>query len=100
MRTILFGLVAVAAWYITLAALLAPVIGPARAMLALAVIFFAAHLLRIRSGRLRRALARARTYLAFRADPSLQSRLVARTDALLSGILGLEERLLAEQRSG
>jgi 1-acyl-sn-glycerol-3-phosphate acyltransferase len=100
MRTILFGLVAVAAWYITLAALLAPAIGPARATLALEVIFFAAHLLRIRGGRLRRALARARTYLAFRADPPLQSRLVGRTDALLSGVLGLEERLLAEQRSG
>jgi hypothetical protein len=100
MRTILFGLAAVATWYIALAALLAPMIGPARAVLALALIFFAAHLLRLRSSRLRRALARARTYLAFRADPSLQSQLVGRIDAVLNGVLELEERLLAERRSG
>ena len=96
MRTILFGLAAVVLWYIVLAALLAPAVGLVRTVLSLAVIFFAAHLLRLRGGRLRRSLARARTYLAFRADPSLQSRIVGRIDALLDAVRGLEERLLAD----
>jgi glycerol-3-phosphate O-acyltransferase / dihydroxyacetone phosphate acyltransferase len=96
MRTILFGLAAVVLWYIMLAALLAPVVGPLRTALSLATIFFAAHLLRLRGGRLRRSFARARTYLAFRADPSLQPRIVGRIDALLDAVRRLEERLLAD----
>jgi hypothetical protein len=96
MRTILFGLAAVVLWYLVLATLLAPTIGPLRTALSLAMIFFAAHLLRLRGGRLRRSLARARTYLAFRADPSLQPRIVGRIDALLDAVRRLEERLLAD----
>jgi 1-acyl-sn-glycerol-3-phosphate acyltransferase len=96
MRTILFGLAAVVLWYVMLAVLLVPVVGPVRTALSLAMIFFAAHLLRLRGGRLRRSLARARTYLAFRADPSLQSRIVGRIDALLDGVRGLEARLLVD----
>jgi 1-acyl-sn-glycerol-3-phosphate acyltransferase len=97
MRTILFGLAAVTGWYLALAGLLVPLVGPARAGLALALVVFAAHRLRLRGGRLHRALARARTYLAFRRDPSLQPRLVGCIDVLLSGVLGLEERLRADR---
>jgi hypothetical protein len=68
------------------------------ALLALALIFFAAHLRRLRGGRLRRALVRARTYLAFRAHPSLQSRMIGRIDALVDRVRGLEERLLDRDR--
>jgi hypothetical protein len=98
MRTILLGVAAVGLWYVGLATLLTPVVGPMGALLALALIFFAAHLRRLRGGRLRRALVRARTYLAFRAHPSLQSRMIGRIDALVDRVRGLEERLLDRDR--
>jgi hypothetical protein len=36
---------------------------------------------------------RARTYLAFRADPALQGRVLAESDALLTEALALEQSL-------
>jgi len=61
------------------------------------VTFSAAHALRLRGGRLQRALYRARSFLAFRADPSLQPRLVSAVDALLEDALALERALLGQK---
>jgi hypothetical protein len=70
--------------------------GPLVAIGWLAVTFSAAHALRLGGGRLRRALQRARSYLALRADPSLQPRLVAAVDALVSDALALEQALAGQ----
>lgn len=94
MRTILFGLTAVVLWYVLQFALLARIAGPLVASLWLAVIFSAAHANRVGGGRLERALQRARSFLAFRADPTLQPRLVAAVDALLAEALALELALI------
>jgi hypothetical protein len=56
--------------------------------------FAAAHALRLGSGRLGRAMRRARSFLALRADSSLQPRLVAAVDVLLEDALALERALL------
>jgi hypothetical protein len=58
-----------------------------------AVTFLAAHALRLRGGRLQRAWQRARSFLALRADASLQPRLVAAVDALIADALALEQAL-------
>lgn len=94
MRTILFGLSAVALWYVIQFTLLARIATPLVASLWLAVIFSAAHANRVGGGRLERALQRARSFLAFRADPTLQPRLVAAVDALLVEALALERALI------
>lgn len=96
MRTILFGLVFVVAWYGVLATLLTLWRGTGFAALGLALIFSAAHADRLLHGRLRRATLRARTYLAFRADPTLQGRVLAQIDALLVETLALEQLLASE----
>jgi 1-acyl-sn-glycerol-3-phosphate acyltransferase len=90
MRTILFGLSAIAFWYVVQFIVLARITNPFLAFGWLALIFSAAHALRLRGGRLRRALQRARSFLAFRADPSLQPRLVAAVDQALDESLTLE----------
>jgi 1-acyl-sn-glycerol-3-phosphate acyltransferase len=100
MRTVLFGLASVTLWYLAQAALLTRLAGPLAALAWLFVIFSAAHLLRARGGRLRRALARARTFLALRADPTLQPELLARMDALLADLLAFERALLAQPMHG
>jgi glycerol-3-phosphate O-acyltransferase / dihydroxyacetone phosphate acyltransferase len=96
MRTILFGLTAIGLWYIAQFVVLTRIAGPLVAAGWLAVTFSAAHALRLGGGRLRRALQRARSYLALRADPSLQPRLVAAVDGLVAEALALEQAL-AEQ---
>ena len=96
MRTILFGLSAIVLWYITQFAVLTRIAGPLVAVGWLAVTFSAAHALRLDRGRLQRALRRARSFLALRADPTLQPRLVAAVDALIAEALALEQAL-AEQ---
>ena len=96
MRTILFGLLAVVLWYVAQFAVLTRIAGPVVAIGWLTVTFSAAHALRLRGGRLQRALHRARSFLAFRAEPSLQSRLVAAVDALLEDALALERALLGQ----
>ena len=93
MRTILFGLSAVVLWYVIQFVFLARLASPLAASLWLAAIFSAAHANRVGGGRLERALQRARSFLAFRADPTLQPRLVATVDALLAEALALERAL-------
>jgi 1-acyl-sn-glycerol-3-phosphate acyltransferase len=95
MRTILFGLSAVVLWYAVQGIVVARIAGAPIASLWLAVIFTAAHARRIGGGRLARALQRARSFLAFRADPTLQPRLVATVDALLVDALALEQALVS-----
>lgn len=99
MRTILFGLSAVVVWYVAQAIVITHYAGALSALLWLALIFGAAHMLRLRGGRLRRALQRARAFLAFRADPVLQPRIVAEVDALLECALALEHALIASGTS-
>ena len=94
MRTILFGLLAVVLWYVAQFVVLANLAGPLVAIGWLGVTFAAVHALRLRGGRLRRALRRARSFLALRADSSLQPRLVAAVDALLEDARVLECALL------
>ena len=94
MRTILFGLLAVVLWYVAQFVVLSHLAGPLVAVGWLTVTFAAAHALRLRGGRLRRALRRARSFVALRAEPSLQRRLVAAVDALLEDALALERALL------
>jgi glycerol-3-phosphate O-acyltransferase / dihydroxyacetone phosphate acyltransferase len=94
MRTILFGLSAVVLWYIVQGVVVARIAGVAIALLWLAVIFAAAHARRLRGGRLTRAVQRARSFLAFRANPTLQPRLVAVVDELLVEALALEQALV------
>jgi hypothetical protein len=84
-------------WYVAQFVVLTRVAGPLVAVGWLAVTFSAAHALRLGGGRLERALRRARSFLALRADPSLQPRVVAAVDALVAEALTLE-RALAEQR--
>ena len=95
MRTILFGLSAVVLWYIVQGLVVARIAGVPIALLWLAVIFAAAHARRLAGGRLTRALQRARSFLAFRANPALQPRLVAVVDALLVEALALEQALVS-----
>jgi 1-acyl-sn-glycerol-3-phosphate acyltransferase len=95
MRTILFGLSAVVLWYVIQFICLAWIASPLVASLWLAAIFAAAHANRVGGGRLERALQRARSFLAFRADGTLQPRLVAAVDALLAETLALERALIS-----
>ena len=90
MRTILLGLAAVVFWYAVQFIVLAQIANSFLAFGWLALIFSAAHALRLRGARLRRALQRARSFLAFRADPSLQPRVVAAVDEVLEEALALE----------
>jgi glycerol-3-phosphate O-acyltransferase / dihydroxyacetone phosphate acyltransferase len=93
MRTILFGLAFVVAWYAVVAAVLVRWRGSLAALLGLALIFSATHADRLLRGRMRRAVQRARTYLVLRADPTLQGRVLAEIDALLTEALALEQSL-------
>ena len=98
MRTIIFGLLAVVLWYVVQLVVLARIAGALAAAGWLAITFAAAHALRLRGGRLQRALYRARSFLALRADPGLQPRLVAAVDSLLQDALALERALVDENR--
>jgi len=95
MRTILFGLSAIVVWYVAQGVVITHYAGPLAASLWLAFIFAAAHGLRLRRGRLRRALGRARAFLTLRADPALQPRIIAEVDTLLSDAVALEHALIA-----
>ena len=96
MRTILFGLSAIVLWYVMQVVVIARIAGVPIALFWLAVIFAAAHARRLWGGRLTRALQRARSFLAFRSDLTLQPRLVAVVDALLVDALALEQALVNE----
>jgi glycerol-3-phosphate O-acyltransferase/dihydroxyacetone phosphate acyltransferase len=94
MRTILFGISAVVLWYVVQFVVVTRIASPFAALLWLAAIFSAAHANRLVGGRLERALERARSFLAFRADPTLQTRLVAAVDELLTEAIALEQALI------
>lgn len=96
MRTILFGLLAVVLWYAVQFVVLARITDPFVALGWLVLIFSAAHSLRLRGGRLGRALRRARSFLAFRRDPSLQPRLMTAVDEALGEALELEQALIGK----
>lgn len=100
MRTILFGLSAVALWYVVQFIVVAWIASPLAAWLWLAAIFSAAHANRLVEGRLQRALERARSFLAFRADLTLQPRLVAAVDELLAEAIMLEQALIGAREGG
>ena len=94
MRTIVFGLAAVLAWYALQALLVTRWIGGMVAALWLVTIFVAAHVDLLLHDRLTRARQRARTYLALRADPAFRARVLADIDALLTEAISLEQSLL------
>ena len=94
MRTIVLGVAFILAWYTMLAVLLVRWYGWAWAVVGLLLLFAAAHGHRLLRGRLSRAVRRARTYLALRADPTLQGRVIAELDALLVDALELERALV------
>ena len=96
MRTIVFGLAAIVAWYVIQLVLLTYLIGLPGALIWLLTTFSAAHVLRLRGGRLRRALCRARAFLTLRSDRALQERLIADMDALVARAEWLEHALLGE----
>jgi len=96
MRTIIFALVALVVWYVVLFLVLDHLIGLAGAILGLLLIFASAHAFRLGRGRLRRALRRARTFLALRSNRELQQRLIAESDALVAQSVSLEQALLRE----
>ena len=93
MRTIVYGLVAIVAWYVIQLIVLTRLVGLPAALCWLALIFIAAHVLRLRGGRLRRALRRARTFLVLRSDRTLQRRLLTEIDALVTQARSLEQAL-------
>ena len=96
MRTIIFGLLALVGWYALLFAILDHLVGPANAIGWLLLFFASAHVLRLGRGRLRRAMRRARTFLALRANGTLQQRLIGEFDALVVQSVSLEAALLQE----
>ena len=94
MRTIIVGIAFVLIWYAVIIAVLVQWRGWMWAIATVIVLFGAAHGHRLLRGRVRRATRRARTYLALRADPSMQSRVTAELDALLVDAIDLERSLL------
>ena len=96
MRTIIFGLAALVVWYALLFVILDRLVGLPGALGWLFAIFASAHVLRLGAGRLRRALRRARTFLALRSNGALQQQLVAEFDALVAQSVSLEHALLQQ----
>jgi 1-acyl-sn-glycerol-3-phosphate acyltransferase len=96
MRTIIFGLVALAVWYVLLFVILEHFVGAPSAIGWLLASFASAHVLRLGRGRLRRARCRARTFLALRSNGALQQRVVTEVDALIAQSVSLEQSLLLE----
>jgi glycerol-3-phosphate O-acyltransferase/dihydroxyacetone phosphate acyltransferase len=96
MRTIVFGLAALVVWYALLFVVLDRIVGLPGALGWLFAIFASAHALRLGEGRLRRALRRARTFLALRSNGALQRQLVAEFDALVAQSISLEHALVQQ----
>jgi hypothetical protein len=86
-------------WYVAQFVVLTRIASPFVAIGWLTITFAAAHALRLRRGRLQRALHRARSFLALRSDPCLQPRLVEAVDTLLSDARELEQALVEERSS-
>lgn len=95
MRTIVFGFVLLLVWYVALGVLLARRLGGLAAVLSLLAIFLAARVDSVLHGRLRRAWARARTYLALRADPALREEALEETEIVLAEAVALERALVS-----
>jgi hypothetical protein len=96
MRTIIFALIALVVWYLLLFVILDHLVGAPGAIGWLVAIFASAHVLRLGGGRLRRALRRARTFLALRSNDALQQHLIAEFDALVTQAVALEQALVQE----
>ena len=88
------GLATVLVWYAAQFAVVTHWFGAVVALAWLVVIFLAARIDFLFDDRLRRARQRARTYLALRRDPSLQTRVRVEIDAVLALALALEAALL------
>jgi hypothetical protein len=99
MRTIILALVALVAWYVFLFVMLDHFVGLPGAIGSLLLIFSAAHALRLGGGRFRRALRRARTFVALRSNDALQQRLIAEFDVLVAQSVSLEQALLQKASS-
>jgi 1-acyl-sn-glycerol-3-phosphate acyltransferase len=99
MRTIVFGLGLVLAWYVFQAWAVARLAGPLAATLWLAAIFGAARIDFAFSDRLARAGRRARTYMALKRDAGFRDRMLHEIDALLTDAVALERALLTQPRS-
>ena len=93
MQTMLIGIALVVAFYLVQGALVWAVFGGVVAILYVASLPIAADITFSIRARLRRALRRARTYLRFRRDPSLQNRLSAELAWLRAEALVVEELL-------
>jgi len=93
MRTIVLATGLLLAWYLLLGITLARWLGPGVAVLALATMLLSASAELALRDRISRALRRARTYLALRADPGLQASALAEADHLLEEARALERAL-------
>jgi 1-acyl-sn-glycerol-3-phosphate acyltransferase len=94
MRTIIFGVAFVLTWYVAITFALVLWRGWLWAAVGVVLLFTAAHSYRLLRRRLGRAVRRARTYLALRADPTLQERVVRELDGLLVDAVELERALV------
>ncbi|MDB4878841.1 MAG: hypothetical protein JWL60_287 [Gemmatimonadetes bacterium] len=95
MRTIVLGLAGVLAWYALHFVVVARWLGVLPAVAWLVVISLAAQVDFLLDDRLQRARERARTYMAFRRDPTLRTRTLREIEELLGEAVTLEQALLA-----
>jgi glycerol-3-phosphate O-acyltransferase/dihydroxyacetone phosphate acyltransferase len=93
MRTIVLGLAFLLLWYVLQGVVVAHWFGVPVALLWLVVAFLAARIDFAFRARMRRAYARARTYLALRRDPRLRAGVLTEIDALLADAVALETQL-------
>jgi glycerol-3-phosphate O-acyltransferase / dihydroxyacetone phosphate acyltransferase len=95
MRTIVIGAATLLLWYVAIGVLVTRWVNVGVGMLLVVAIFLAARVDVLLRDRLRRARRRARTYLAFRADPALRQAALVEADDLLAQAVALEDLLLA-----
>jgi hypothetical protein len=94
MRTIVLGAGLVLAWYVLIGAITWHWFGLLWASVCLVTIFLAARVDFVLRDRFQRAVQRARTYFAIRADPAFRTSALAEIDALLSEAVDLERALI------
>lgn len=94
MRTVVLAAALLLGWYLVLGLVIALRFGVAAAILVLVTMLLSAGAGLALHDRVTRAVRRARTYLAFRADPSLRSSARARATCLLDDARALEQRLV------
>jgi glycerol-3-phosphate O-acyltransferase/dihydroxyacetone phosphate acyltransferase len=93
MQTIIVAAALLLVWYLALGAMLAHWLGWTIAILAVAVMLMSASAELALRDRLARAWRRARTYLAFRSDPTLRETALAEADRLVNDAMALEDVL-------